>query len=247
MSDKPKDAPAFDFFPERWLAGVATFSDAEQISFLRLLCHQWLKSDDGLPDDGTILKRLAGKGVTSSVLAKFPVGQDGARRNARLETIRVGQRERIAKKSEVRRAAANARWEKERSKPDANASEVHANASIVHVQSDANAMPTTHHPPPTLSTSNEVQSLTLPFESEEFATAWAQWTRHRREKRKPLTPTSVTLQFKTLKEIGEVRSIAAINSSIANGYTGIFETKSHNAHLNGTHRTDSLNAKGRYS
>jgi predicted DNA-binding ribbon-helix-helix protein len=242
LSDKPKDAPAFDFFPERWLAGVATFSDAEQISFLRLLCHQWLKSDDGLPDDGTILKRLAGKGVTSSVLAKFPVSPDGARRNARLEDIRIQQRQRIAKRREGAMKTNEKRW----AKPVAERPAERVDGDV---DSDIKATSTAsrHHPPPTPSTSIEVQSLTLPFDSEDFATAWEQWTRHRREKRKPLTPTSVTLQFKTLKDMGEVRSIAAINSSIANGYTGIFETKSHNAHLNGTPRNDSLNAKGRYS
>ncbi len=90
-----KDAPAFDFYPERWLVGVALFSDAEQLSYLRLLCHQWLSGDDGLPGDPKALKRLAGKGVTGALLEKFPLCEDGARRNARLETIRQQQRERI--------------------------------------------------------------------------------------------------------------------------------------------------------
>ena len=242
MSDKPKDAPAFDFFPERWLAGVATFSDAEQISFLRLLCHQWLKSDDGLPDDGTILKRLAGKGVTSSVLAKFPVSSDGARRNARLEDIRIQQRQRIAKRREGAAKTNEKRWAKPVAERPAERPAEGVDSDVVSDVADESPPPTPHP-----STSKEVQSLALPFESKEFAEAWEQWTQHRREKKKPLTPTSVTLQFKALKDMGEVRSIAAINSSIANGYTGIFETKSHNAHLNGTHRTDSLNAKGRYS
>ncbi len=91
-----KDAPAFDFFPERWLSGVAMFSDAEQLSYLRLLCHQWIMG--GLPDNVTALKRLAGKGVTPELLRKFPVGDDGQRRNARLEIVRAEQRERIIKR-----------------------------------------------------------------------------------------------------------------------------------------------------
>lgn len=91
-----KDAPAFDFYPERWLVGVAALSDLEQIAYLRLLCHQWLAGDDGLSNDVVALKRLAGKGCTPAVLAKFPVGSDGGRRNERLETVRQEQRERIA-------------------------------------------------------------------------------------------------------------------------------------------------------
>lgn len=143
-----KDAPAFDFYPERWLSGVAMFSDAEQLAFLRLLCHQWLEG--GLPDNAATLKRLGGKGTTTALLAKFPQGEDGQRRNARLETIRSEQRARIAKKSEQRKLAADARWSKERmQKPcgtDAVASPPHMRNDM---QTDAGAMPTTHHPPPT--------------------------------------------------------------------------------------------------
>lgn len=93
-----RDAPAFDFYPERWLVGVAGMSDAEQLSYLRLLCHQWLLQ--GLPEDVPALKRLGGKGVTPAVLAKLPLQKDGKRRNARLEIIREEQRERIAKSRE---------------------------------------------------------------------------------------------------------------------------------------------------
>lgn len=90
-----KDAPAFDFYPERWLVGVAAFSDAEQLAYLRLLCHQWMM--EGLPADISALRRLAGRGVTEALLEKFPVGGDGRRRNARLESVRQEQRDRIAK------------------------------------------------------------------------------------------------------------------------------------------------------
>lgn len=133
-----RDAPAFDFYPERWLSGVAIFSDAEQLSYLRLLCHQWIMG--GLPDDAAALKRLAGKGVTPELLRKFPVGDDGQRRNARLEIVRAEQRERIAKKRAQRKAAADARWHPKQC--DRNAT-----ASVSHVppQCDSNA----HHPPPT--------------------------------------------------------------------------------------------------
>lgn len=89
-----KDAPAFDFYPERWLAGVAALTDPEQAVYLRLLCHAWL--NDGLPQDLKVINRMAGAKVSPSVLAKFPVGDDGFRRNAKLEEIRASQRNRIA-------------------------------------------------------------------------------------------------------------------------------------------------------
>lgn len=99
MSKQIKDAPAFDFYPERWLAGVQVMSDPEQLAYLRLLCHQWMMQ--GLPEDQATLKRLAGgKGVTEFVVGKFPLEPDGKRRNRRLEEIRKQQRERIAKSRE---------------------------------------------------------------------------------------------------------------------------------------------------
>lgn len=112
QSAMPRDAPAFDFYPERWLSGVAVFSDAEQIAYLRLLCHQWL--NEALPDNPAALKRLGGKGVTPQLLAKFPAGSDGLRRNPRLEVIRTEQRERIARASDKARKMALTKWEKER-------------------------------------------------------------------------------------------------------------------------------------
>lgn len=138
------DAPAFDFYPERWIAGTAGFSDAEQLAYLRLLCHQWI--EDGLPDDLATLKRLGGKkGVTPKLLLKFPIAEVGIRRNARLETIRSEQRARIAKRSEQRRLAANARW----GNGCGPHSDRNAAASVPQCGDDAAGMPTTHHPPPT--------------------------------------------------------------------------------------------------
>ena len=63
----------------------------------------------------------------------------------------------------------------------------------------------------------------LPFPSDEFAEAWAEWETHRREIRKTITPTTRKKQLKALADIGEARAIAAIAHSIEKGWTGIFE------------------------
>lgn len=93
-----KDAPAFDFYPERWLAGTAHMSDAEQLAYFRLLCHSWIM--DGLPDDQKALKRLAGRGISQAVMQKFARDADGKLRNKRMEIVREEQRARIAKSLE---------------------------------------------------------------------------------------------------------------------------------------------------
>ncbi len=62
-----------------------------------------------------------------------------------------------------------------------------------------------------------------PFDSEAFKTAWQEWTQHRREIKKPLTPTSIRSQFKKFAGWGETRTLAAITHSIESGWQGIFE------------------------
>lgn len=70
---------------------------------------------------------------------------------------------------------------------------------------------------------SESESVSLPFDSEAFREAWELWEQHRREIRKPLKPTATKRQLANLKELGEQRAIAAINHSIGQGWTGIFE------------------------
>ena len=67
------------------------------------------------------------------------------------------------------------------------------------------------------------ESYSLPFQSPAFVTAWAQWKQHRTEIRKPLKPTATKAQLAKLAAMGELRAIAAINHSLANQWTGIFE------------------------
>lgn len=141
MSSEPiKDAPAFDFYPERWLAGVAEFSDQDQLVYLRLLCHAWLR--DGLPADDDALKRLAGRKVSPVVLAKFPIGEDGVRRNGMQERIRDEQRKRIAKRREGANKTNSKRWGKDVASE--SLSDHSATPERVDIESPP---PTTHHPP----------------------------------------------------------------------------------------------------
>lgn len=92
-----KDAPAFDFYPERWTHGTRGMTKTERSDYLDLLCLQW--TEDGLPDSNLDLARLCGyresKSLSLRVVAKFPVSIDGKRRNERLEVIRNEQRKRI--------------------------------------------------------------------------------------------------------------------------------------------------------
>jgi len=55
-----------------------------------------------------------------------------------------------------------------------------------------------------------------------FWAAWADFTQMRRERRKPLTPTSAKLLVKKLERVPVEVAIAALNDSAANGWLGVF-------------------------
>ena len=63
--------------------------------------------------------------------------------------------------------------------------------------------------------------------------AWQDWEQHRREKRVRLTPLALKKQLAEMFAWGPERSVAAIEFSIAKGYTGLIEPKG-NANGNGS-------------
>jgi hypothetical protein len=70
------------------------------------------------------------------------------------------------------------------------------------------------------------REIQLPFSSDEFRKAWSEWEQHRREIKKPLTPTSIRKQLEDLAKMSEAESIAAMHRSIASGWQGIFAASS---------------------
>lgn len=66
-------------------------------------------------------------------------------------------------------------------------------------------------------------AVLLPYDSSDFKLFWTNWEQHRKETKKPITPTSRKQQFAKLAEMGERRAIEALKHSLAGGYAGIFE------------------------
>jgi len=82
--------------------------------------------------------------------------------------------------------------------------------------------------PPTPSKKKKAGVVDLPdipteLDSPEFKVIWSEWQRHRKEKRQTLTPTAVRRQLKELAKIGKERAISAIEYSISQSWTGIYE------------------------
>jgi hypothetical protein len=64
-------------------------------------------------------------------------------------------------------------------------------------------------------------ALDLPFESEEFREAWQKWITYRKEMKKPLTNSTIKMQFKKIEDWGEQRSIKVILRCIDNSWRGL--------------------------
>lgn len=77
----------------------------------------------------------------------------------------------------------------------------------------------------------------LPFPSPAFAEAVARWERHRSEIKHRMTPETRKAWLKKCQELGEARSIAAIDHSIANGWQGMFEAKASASPTPAPHQT----------
>jgi hypothetical protein len=67
------------------------------------------------------------------------------------------------------------------------------------------------------------EAVILPFPSLEFSEAWKRWESHRKEKRKPITPTSRDQQLKKLGQMSERAAIEMIDYTIFKGWEGLRE------------------------
>src|SRR6185437_1367078 len=112
--------PAFQFYPGDFLADpkVQVMSCEEIGAYLLLLLWQW--AEGSVPDNlaDAIPAGRASRSRVKSMLARldpcFPVGEDGKRRNRKLERVR-GER---AEFSEQQSGRAKSRWRKEKAQTD---------------------------------------------------------------------------------------------------------------------------------
>ncbi len=56
-----------------------------------------------------------------------------------------------------------------------------------------------------------------------FSSTWAEWVTHRQELKKKLTPSTVSKQLAKLAAWGPTKAIQAIENSISNGWSGLFD------------------------
>ena len=89
---------------------------------------------------------------------------------------------------------------------------------------------------------NKEPVAALPFLSDEFAEAWADWQTYLKQKRKTPTQLTTTKQLNQLKKLNEKDAIETINRSIQNGWQGLFPSNEKHNKLTG--RANSGGARG---
>jgi len=125
MNTQTEDAPGlgspssplcwFPWYPKDWLTSdaVGRMSDAQEVSYFRLLNRQWLGLNGLLPDDLGILSKYAGHDMSTEamlpVLLRFPVVETGSRANSKLLRIYHEQQEKHARRVRAGNAGSIAR------------------------------------------------------------------------------------------------------------------------------------------
>lgn len=71
------------------------------------------------------------------------------------------------------------------------------------------------------------------LDTPQMENVWREWAEHRRQIKKRLTPATIKKQIAKLERIGHDRAVAAIEHSIEQGWTGIYEPKAQAAGQNG--------------
>jgi len=85
-------------------------------------------------------------------------------------------------------------------------------------------LPSTNTQLPSTNKESETDFSELPkaLDSSDFRDAWNKYLQYRKERKKPLYPTSFLAKWKQMEGWGQEAAITAINNSIANGWQGIF-------------------------
>ncbi len=89
-----------------------------------------------------------------------------------------------------------------------------------------NSIPDTLHSTPLPPKGVDAVKIPGELDTPEARQALEDYKQHRREKKKPVTPKSLEKLFAEYAPRGAARFVAAINHSIANGWTGLFEPDS---------------------
>tara|TARA_Y100000310_G_scaffold68264_1_gene63593 strand:+ start:2814 stop:3716 length:903 start_codon:yes stop_codon:yes gene_type:complete len=125
-------APAFQFYPDKYLAGTEHLSDAAERAYMRIMCWMWLHSETqySMPNNDEFWNLVTKKNGKKLQKVRQEIMRDGFQL-FKVEgdfIVSNGLRKEALKQQdhrEKRRSAANARWKQKESKCNASASDLH--------------------------------------------------------------------------------------------------------------------------
>jgi len=205
-------APAFQFYSSDFLTGTMLMSNAEVGLYIRLLC---LQAEHGpIPDDVERIVQAFGEPsriLWPSVRRKFAPGPDaGTLVNKRLLTVLL-EREAFRKsQSEKGKKSAASRTNR-----GSTTVEPLEGRGRVEDRSKEEEMKEEFHEP----------EIMPPGMSVDLFQAIKRWEQYRKELKKTLTPSGRAQVIAKCEKLGDARAIAAIDHSIAQGWTGMYEPK----------------------
>lgn len=218
--------PAFPFYVSDWLASdrVRAMTYAQRGAYVECLALQW--REGSLSDRVAIALRsgaMSGADI-DVVLDAFPVGEDGKRRNPRLERERLILVQRAKTASEAGRKGNQIRW---RSGGDPNAiAKDRSSSSSSSIQNPPTPL---RGKPPSAASPRKKREVSDPDSELRGQPPWLdsvarEWLAYRAESNtKAYTPRGLRAVVAALTEWGETRSRAALRHSMASGYIGLFE------------------------
>lgn len=106
-------SPAFQFYPGDWIISTRKLSPDARCIYIDLLAYGW--EDNGIPDDPDVLASMCAmkparfRKAWAEIEAKWPMAEEGMRRNPRQETQRAEVEELREKRRKAGKASAEAR------------------------------------------------------------------------------------------------------------------------------------------
>ena len=194
-------APAIQFYVRDFLADTSVLTAACTGVWIRIICHLHLCRPRGTAtyQVGQWARILGISDADAEALLCELKHSGCATVTERSADITVTSRRMVREEQE--REANRLRQRRYRDKAGGN-----EKVTLLSASASASALPPI---PPELDT-------------EAFRKAWEEWLENRHEKRKPVTARAATKQFEQMVAAGVAGSIAAIDLSIANGWTGVF-------------------------
>lgn len=215
-------APAVQFYSGDFLTGTTLMTNEEVGLYIRLLC---LQAENGsVPDDPERMSAVYGPSVLKvwpAVRAKFIAGNEaGTMVNEKMSKVLADREAFRLKQSEKGKASAEARLTSGSTKKEPRFN--HGSTTVEPLGGGGRVLVQERKERASAEPKVEVIPIGM---SADMWSALKRWEQYRVESKKRLTPSGKEALIKKCAALGDQRAIAAIDHSIAQGWTGMYEAK----------------------